>query len=114
MNLIGFTDMVRDAIENTEQPVTSISEIEGQIRQSLQGLGAVWLSEWLTHCARDDSASALKCPQCGELSRYERDREASLQTMLGRVSYSGRCMLALGVGIVIIRWMMRWGCVPTG
>ena len=87
MNLIGFTDLLRDAIKNTDQQVASLSQIEGQIRQSLQELGTLWLSEWLRHCARAYSTSAWQCPQCGELSRYERDREASLQTMLGRVSY---------------------------
>lgn len=87
MNLIGFIDTVRDANENTDYQVSSVSQIEGQIRQSLQELGSLWLSEWLTDCACNYRASSWECPRCGELSGYERDREANLQTMLGRVSY---------------------------
>lgn len=98
MNLIGFIDTVRDAIENTDHPVSSVSQIEGQIRQSLQELGGLWLSEWLTDCARNYRASSWECPQCGELSRYERDREANLQTMLGRVSYKRSVYACAGCG----------------
>ena len=87
MNLSGFAEMVRDEIENKEEKVMSMSQMESQIRHSLQELGAVWLSEWLSLASGHYTASDWSCPQCEEMSRYERQREARLQTMLGTVCY---------------------------
>ncbi len=47
MNLIGFAEMMRDEIKEDEQEITSLSQMEGEIREGLKQLGAVWLGEWL-------------------------------------------------------------------
>lgn len=87
MNHIGFKEMVRDEIEKHDQDVRSLSQMEGEIRAELKALGAVWLSEWLRLLSRHYTASDWECCQCGELARYERQREATLHTMLGMVGY---------------------------
>jgi len=87
MNLIGFAKMMREEIKEDEQEITSLSQMEGEIREGLKQLGAVWLGEWLGIIAKHYTASDWACPECEGSSRYERQREATLHTMLGRVSY---------------------------
>lgn len=87
MNLIGFKEMMRDEIKEHDQDVTSLSQMESEIRAGLKALGAVWLGEWLSMLSRHYTASDWECSQCGELARYERQREATLHTMLGIVGY---------------------------
>ena len=87
MNLIGFKEMVRNEIEDHDQGVTSLSQMEREIRASLKALGAVWLGEWLSMLSRHYTAPEWECCECGELARYERSREGTLYTMLGKVSY---------------------------
>lgn len=87
MNLIGFKEMLRDEIEDPAHDVTSLSQMEREIRTSLKTLGAIWLSEWLSMLSRHYTASDWECSQCDELAGYERRREASLHTMFGTVRY---------------------------
>lgn len=65
MNPNGFAEIVRDEIVENGQSVTSLSEMEGEIRVSLQQLGALWLSEWLSLLSRHYTASDWRCPKCG-------------------------------------------------
>ena len=87
MNLIGFKELVRDEIEDHDRELTSLSQMERDIRASLKALGAVWLGEWLRMLSRHYTASEWECCECGALARYERRRKATLYTMLGKVSY---------------------------
>ena len=41
MNFIGFKEMVRDEIKDHDQDVTSLSQMESEIRAGLKALGAV-------------------------------------------------------------------------
>lgn len=87
MNLNGFAEIVRDEIVENSQSVTSLSEMECEIRDGLKELGAVWLGEWLSLLSRHYTASNGVCPKCEGYAQYERQREASVQTMLGSVCY---------------------------
>lgn len=98
MNPNGFAEIVRDEIVENGQSVTSLSELEGEIRVSLQELGALWLSEWLSLLSRHYTASDWTCPKCGGDAHYERHREASLLTMLGSVCYKRAVYACDGCG----------------
>jgi hypothetical protein len=87
MNFIGFAEMVRGEIEKDNREMKSLCQMEGEIRTGLKELGKVWLSEWLSLLSRHYVASNCACTQCEETSRYERQREASLHTMLGTIGY---------------------------
>jgi hypothetical protein len=87
MNLIGFADMVRGEIETNNPKASSLSQMEAEIRRGLKEVGGLWLAEWLGFISKHYIASDWVCPQCEGASRYERQREASLHTMLGTVRY---------------------------
>src|SRR3972149_6212851 len=79
-------DWSKEIIQSWEQP-GSLSEMEQQIRQFLLWLGHLMLRMWLFQEKVQHPAKDTTCPHCQGIARYQRQREGTLHTMFGTVTY---------------------------
>lgn len=65
----------------------SLSEMEQKIRMMLLRVGQFLLSSWLALQENSTPREAVECPHCGAQAQYRCQREGTLLTILGQVSY---------------------------
>jgi len=86
-NHSGFEELMREWIFEEGMQPASLSEMEQTIRASMKQVGHVFLKLWLELVSETYTASEWDCPQCAEKMRYERQREASIRSLFGKVNY---------------------------
>jgi len=64
-----------------------LKQMESQLRVWMQRLGGLLLWLWLQWLSREYKQAMTKCPYCGEIAKYERERAGVLHTMFGRINY---------------------------
>lgn len=86
-NLIGFEELMREWILEEGMKPASLSEMEQNIREAMKQWGHVFLKLWLELLSCTYTSSEWECPCCAEKAMYERQREASVRSLFGKVSY---------------------------
>lgn len=83
------------ATHQEAHPEMNIAELEQEVREGIQGLGAELLSQVITGLEAKYPALEMPC-ECGKTAKYVRRRPAKFISVFGRISYERNYYLCSG------------------
>jgi len=118
MNLIAqkMAEIVKEAIGDENQEKVLIGDVEMALREGLREIGRQALRCFLENA--DGEAEAEMACSCGGKLEYQREREATIWSVFGKVTYRrayyAGCTCGKGCAPVDRRYGIEPGKVTTG